>query len=286
MWTWGWLPTVRFAASQWRQRIFIVARNIRSGSGPTANRGSILMCIYLVFRTFLYYVTMISSAWLMELWALPYPFGPTVVQPKARLVRAASSVETSHHCDLFWNILIQVPSLSFICCADHGSVDFNVNIIEIDLFRHLFRCCNVLQSRALWCAGSDPGASIDSSTHRLIDSSTRHHSLNWFDWFDSWTRHLWFELCTFEPRVPQLCWRRHCNALNVYVPVLYVWEMSTLQCSIYCAGFKKLRYQLKSQGADMMCQNSQVSAAGWRASTSRSIDGCPCRGLWWNLLNS
>ena len=173
MWTWGWLPTVRFAASQWRQRIFIVARNIRSGSGPTANRGSILMCIYLVFRTFLYYVTMISSAWLMELWALPYPFGPTVVQPKARLVRAASSVETSHHCDLFWNILIQVPSLSFICCADHGSVDFNVNIIEIDLFRHLFRCCNVLQSRALWCAGSDPGASIDSSTHRLIDSASQ-----------------------------------------------------------------------------------------------------------------
>lgn len=32
--------------------------------------------------------------------------------------------------------------------------------------------------------------------------------------------------------------------------------MSTLQCSIYCAGFKKLRYHLKSQGADMMCQNS------------------------------
>ena len=47
------------------------------------------------------------------------------------------------------------------------SIYFNVNNIEIDLFRHLFRCCNVLQSRALWCAGSDPGASIDSSTHRL-----------------------------------------------------------------------------------------------------------------------
>ena len=193
MWAWGWLPTVRFAASQWRQRIFIVARNIRSGSGPTANRGSILMCIYLVFRTFLYYVTMISSAQIIAFRlthgimsiAIPIWSNGCSAESKTRVVRAASSVETSHHCDLFWNILIQVPSLSFICCADHGSVDFH--IFQCQQYRDWFVSTSFSLLQCVAIQGLVVCWQWSRRQHRLIDSSTRHHSsaTNWILWFDS-----------------------------------------------------------------------------------------------------
>ncbi len=228
MWAWGWLPTVWFAASQWRQMIFIVARNIRSGSGPTANRGSIVYSFIsslLVFYMSLWSWALRSlpSAWLIEFWALPYPFGPTVVRPKARLVRSDQLGRRLKRWDFPSFVICFGTSssrfhpclMSFICCADHGSViDFNVEIIEIDLFhifdifRHFFMCVQILLqssvSRAVWCAGSDPGRNVDRvGQHRPGIISA------WTDWVDvdSWTRHLWFELCIFEPRVLQLCWR-------------------------------------------------------------------------------
>ena len=164
----------------------------------------------------------LPSAWLMELWALPYPFDPTVVQPKARLVRAASSVEISHH---LWSVLEHprpgsIPVIYLLCrswqcwfqCQHYRDwfVSTSFSLLQCVAIQGLVVC---------WQWSRRQHRLIDSSTHRLgITALQQIDSIR----FDSWTRHLWFELCTFEPRVPQLCWRRHCNALNVYVPVLYV----------------------------------------------------------------
>lgn len=167
-------------------------------------------------------------------------------------------------------VLISMSTLSRLIC--------------FDIFFVVAMCCNPGPCGVLAVIQAP------ASTHRLIDSSTRHHSLNWFD-------SIRFVDKAFVIR-----------ALHLRAPSATALLEETLQCSkcvctrtvcvcvrdvnftvysIYLLRWvSKLRYHLKSQSADMMCQNSQVSAAGWRASTSRSIDGCPCRGLWWNLLNS
>lgn len=120
----------------------------------------------------------LPSAWLMELWALPYPFDPTVVQPKARLVRAASSVEISHH---LWSVLEHprpgsIPVIYLLCrswqcwfqCQHYRDwfVSTSFSLLQCVAIQGLVVCWQ-------W----------SRRQHRLIDSSTRHHSsaTNWFD---------------------------------------------------------------------------------------------------------